>query len=427
MRSIPRRRSLRRRVALAFATLGAALSALLCVAIWFAAHDVSQRLMDQTLREELADYMARHARNPASLPPATAGLRGYHAEIGMAAQSLPAPLQTLGPGQHEVDVEGIPYRVAVADRGGERYLILFDEARQKRREQRFLAYVLAAALTLTVFSAVLGFWLAGRVVAPVTELARAVKQARPEEPPRLPAQEPSGASDDEIGELADAFESYVERLTAFVERERDFASDASHELRTPLAVIRGAAEVIAADPSLDPGLRERIARIERASDEMTQIVAALLLLAREDGTPGDARCDASRLARECVERHRSLAGARDSRIELDARADVALPVPAALFAIVIGNLVRNAVAHSNAGTIRIRLDRQALVVSDEGIGIDAEEQERIFERYYRGRLSEGSGIGLSLVRRICDRLGWRIGLQSQPRSGTSVRIDFTPA
>ncbi len=424
---MPRRRSLRRRVALAFATLGAGLSALLCVAIWFAAHDVSQRLMDQTLREELADYMARHARNPASLPPATASLRGYHAEIAKVAQALPAPLQSLAPGQHEVDFEGIPYRVAVADRNGERYLILFDEARQKRREQRFLAYVLAAALALTLFSAVLGFWLAGRVVAPVTELARAVKQARPEAPPRLPAATPSVAGDDEIGELANAFESYLERLAAFVERERDFAADASHELRTPLAVIRGAAEIIAADPGLDPGLRERVARIERASSEMTQIVEALLLLARESGLPENVHCDAGRLARECVERHRPQAAIHDSRIELDAGSDVSLPVPAALFAMVLANLVRNAVAHSQAGTIRIQLDPQALVVSDEGVGIDADEQERVFERFYRGSQSKGAGIGLSLVRRICDRLGWRIELASQPSSGTSVRIDFTAA
>lgn len=424
---MPRRRSLRRRVALAFATLGAGLSALLCVAIWFAAHDVSQRLMDQTLREELADYMARHARNPASLPPATASLRGYHAEIAKVAQALPAPLQSLAPGQHEVDFEGIPYRVAVADRNGERYLILFDEARQKRREQRFLAYVLAAALALTLFSAVLGFWLAGRVVAPVTELARAVKQARPEAPPRLPAATPSVAGDDEIGELANAFESYLERLAAFVERERDFAADASHELRTPLAVIRGAAEIIAADPGLDPGLRERVARIERASSEMTQIVEALLLLARESGLPENVHCDAGRLARECVERHRPQAAMHDSRIELDAGSDVSLPVPAALFAMVLANLVRNAVAHSQAGTIRIQLDPRALVVSDEGVGIDADEQERVFERFYRGSQSKGAGIGLSLVRRICDRLGWRIELASQPSSGTSVRIDFTAA
>ena len=424
---MPRRRSLRRRVALAFATLGAGLSALLCVAIWFAAHDVSQRLMDQTLREELADYMARHARNPASLPPATASLRGYHAEIAKVAQALPAPLQSLAPGQHEVDFEGIPYRVAVADRNGERYLILFDEARQKRREQRFLAYVLAAALALTLFSAVLGFWLAGRVVAPVTELARAVKQARPEAPPWLPAATPSVPGDDEIGELANAFESYLERLAAFVERERDFAADASHELRTPLAVIRGAAEIIAADPGLDPGLRERVARIERASSEMTQIVEALLLLARESGLPENVHCDAGRLARECVERHRPQAAMHDSRIELDAGSDVSLPVPAALFAMVLANLVRNAVAHSQAGTIRIQLDPQALVVSDEGVGIDADEQERVFERFYRGSQSKGAGIGLSLVRRICDRLGWRIELASQPSSGTSVRIDFTAA
>jgi hypothetical protein len=73
--------------------MGAALSLLLTIGIWFAAHDVSQRLMDQTLKAELEDYMARRARNPNSLPPATPSLRGYLAKIGGAGEDLPAAVR----------------------------------------------------------------------------------------------------------------------------------------------------------------------------------------------------------------------------------------------------------------------------------------------------------------------------------------------
>ena len=419
-----RRRSLRLRVAIGFASLGAALSLMLSVSIWFAARDVSQRLMDQTLRAELEDYMARHARNPGSLPPATASLRGYYTTNDAAAAELPAPLRHLAPGQHEIDLEGIPYRVAVAEGQGRRYLILFDEVRQKRREQRFLAYLVVGAVAMTLLAACGGWWLAGRVIAPVTELAHAVTNARPDNPPQLLSIPPAATPGDEVDDLAHAFESYLARLHQFVERERSFAADASHELRTPLAVISGAVEVITSEPGLDPELRERLARIERASAEMTQLVEALLLLAREDQTATWEACDAWQIAGECVERYRGQAATRGTVLTLTAAPPVALSAPPALFAIVLANLVRNAVTHTRNGSIAIALEETSLTVRDDGSGIEEAEQQRVFERLYRGTDSEGAGIGLFLVKRICDRLGWTASLQSSELAGTEITIRF---
>ena len=421
-----RRRSLRLRVAIAFATLGAALSLLLSLGIWFAALDVSQRLMDQTLKAELEDYMARRARNPNSLPPATASLRGYLVTRDSAGTDLPPQLRSLAAGQHEIELDGIPYRAAVAESDDSRYVILFDEVRQKRRQQRFLAYLVAGAVRMTLLAAIGGRWLAGRVSAPVTELARTVAVADPESPPRLPATA-SAAPGDEIDELSRAFDRYLARLAAFVLRERSFAADASHELRTPLAVIRGAAEVLAEDPGLSAAQRERVARIERATEEMGQLIAALLLLAREEDAPLDETCDARRIAAACVERYRAPATSRGTALKLDAPAAVELRAPPALFAIVIANLVHNAVAHTRDGEIAVGLDAVALTVRDSGSGIRDEALGRVFERHYRGADSTGAGIGLFLVKRICDRLGWQIELHSDPVKGTTATLHFHPS
>lgn len=420
-----RRPSLRLRVAIAFATLGAGLSLLLCVGIWFAALDVSQRLMDQTLKAELEDYMARRARNPDSLPPAAASLQGYFVPSGGGLE-LPPPWRTLAAGQHEIELDGIPYRAAVAEKDGSRYVILFDEVRQKRRQQRFLGYLIAGAALMTLLAAVGGLWLAGRVIAPVTELARAVTEAGPETPPRLPAVAVD-APGDEIDELARAFDRYLVRLAAFVERERSFAADASHELRTPLAVIRGAAEVLADDPGLSPAQRERVARIERAAEEMTQLTAALLLLAREEGVPRDDTCDAGRIVADSVERHREQAMAQGTRLTLEASAAVELKAPPALFAIVVANLMHNALAHTRSGDIAVRLDGRTLSVQDSGSGSGDDALGRVFDRHYRGPHSAGAGIGLFLVKRICDRLGWQVELRSDAREGTTATLRFSPS
>lgn len=418
-----RRHSLRVRVAIAFAVLGATLSLLLIAGIWFAAHDVSQRLMDQTLRAELEDYMVRRARNPQSLPPATATLRGFLVKAGADAREVPAALRALPTGLHETALDGAPYRVAVAERGDERYLILFNEERQKLRERRFLGYLAAGAAIMTLLATLGGAWLAGRVIAPVTELARAVGAARAEDRPHLAV---AGEPDDEIAELAGAFDRYLDRLAAFVERERAFAADASHELRTPLAVIRGAAEVLAQDPALSPAQMRRIARIERASADMSDLIATLLVLAREEIVPGDSRCDAAQVVRDCLERHRPLADARGTTLALEAPAPVPLPVPAAMFAIVVANLVQNALAHTELGAIVLDLDAKRLSVRDTGVGIPPERVGEVFERYRKGPESRGAGIGLALVKRICDRQRWRIDLQSRAGGGTTVTLDFAP-
>lgn len=416
------RHSLRFRVALAFAGLGALLSLLLTLGIWFAAHDASWRLMDETLDAELADYMARRARNPYSLPPATASLNGYLIHPGKTTiPDLPAAIAALPPGRHEIVLGGIPHRVAVADQDGERFVLLFNETRQKRREQRFLAYLITGAALMTLFATLGGLWFAGRVIAPVTEFAHAVSGADPENPPRLSRDSGPG---DEIDELARAFDRYLARLAAFIERERSFAADASHELRTPLAVIRGAAEVLSDDPSLSATQQERVARIERAAEDMTELIAALLLLAREEAVPLEASCDAVKIAADCIARYQAPAEQRGTRLVLHAAVAVALPVPAALFAIVVANLVRNAVAHTEHGEIDIELDTDHLVVRDTGSGIAMEVRQHIFERYYRGPESAGAGIGLSLVKRICERLGWHIALNSHVVTGTTVTLLF---
>ena len=416
-----RRRSLRFRVAAAFAGFGVLLSLLFTAVIYLAAHDQSRRLIDQTLRAELEDYMARRTRNPLSLPPATASLRGYVVESAAAKEELPEALRPLAPGQYEISVEGTPYRVAVADAGSQRFFILFNEERQRQREQRFLGYLAAAAAMMTLLATTIGLWLAGRVIAPVTELARTVGAARPERPPRL-AQD--AAPGDEIAELTRAFDHYHARLAAFIEREQAFAADASHELRTPLAVIRGAAEVLRVIPGLPPAQMERVARIERAAAEMVDLIAALLLLAREEKPTQDTDCDAGILVSECVERYRPHAERRGTQLSLRVEAAVRLAVEPALFSIVVANLIRNAVAHTEGGIIEVALAPAQLTVRDSGTGIVDEEIGRVFQRYYRGAGSAGSGIGLSLVKRICDLQSWQISLESRAGGGTKATLSF---
>jgi signal transduction histidine kinase len=271
---------------------------------------------------------------------------------------------------------------------------------------------------MTFLSAAGGWWLAGRVIAPITELADLVSHADPA------TSRVQNLPHDEIG---DALEAYLARLYGFIDREHAFTADVSHELRTPVAIIQGAVEVIREDETLTAAQRERFQRIDRAAQDMAQLIRALLLLAREPGTGGAAEpsCDVAAIVRETVEKHRYMLRGKGTEVELAILAEPRLPAEGVLLAVVVANLVRNAFSFTETGKVTLTLDADGLRVVDTGQGIRGEELRHVFRRYYRGATSEGAGIGLSLVKRICDRYGWSILIESSEGRGTTAQLTFS--
>lgn len=416
-------RSLRYRVAFTFAMFGGLVSILLGTGLYYTAHDLERRLIDETLTAEMQDYLARRAHNPHSAPPATATVLGYVLPHTENEPDVPAEVQALPPGQHHLNYHGTPYRVAVMDRDTTRYFILFNETRQRLREDRFVLYLGAGVLVMILLSAMGGLWLAGQVISPVTVLAKHVRGLNLDDHPTSLAPD---FPDDEVGELAQAFDHHHARLQSFIEREREFTADVSHELRTPLAIIQGASEIILSDPSLPDRCRERMARVDRAVVDATQITTALLLLAREDraAARADKPCSVAEVLRDTVEKHRHLLQGKTARVEIELHAPVHLPTERTLLSIVLGNLIRNAFVYTERGEIRIRLDEDHVTITDSGTGIPIDELDRVFQRHYRGPNSQGEGIGLSLVRRICDYYGWSIAINSHHGQGTVAQLVF---
>lgn len=414
--------SLRFRLASTFAWFGALVSLLLSLGLSFATHNLGERLMDETLRAEIEDYISRRSRNPDSLPPATISVRGYVHVPGRSAEDMPPELLRLNPGKHQLTLGNIPYRVAVVDQGDKRYVMLFNEMRQRQREEQFLFVLIAGALIMTLVSAAIGWWLAGRVVAPVTELARRVSKASPEDEVLDVAK---GFYNDEIGKLARVFGAYLKRMRAFIDRERAFTADVSHELRTPLSIIQGAVELMDDDDRLDEKQQKRIARVGRAARQMIDLTSALLMMARENtpDEPVEPDCDVCDVVRDAVATHRHLVSAK-TKVELAYCSHPRIAAERTLLGIVVANLIRNAFAYTESGTVAIVVDDNCLTVTDTGRGIHEEEIGKVFQRHFKGSTSTGAGIGLSLVKRICDRYGWETVIESTEGRGTTAQLFF---
>lgn len=419
--------SLRLRVAAGFALLGLAVSLGLGTWVYLTSRDIEHRLIDDALSAELEDYRARLARNPKSLPPMTATVRGYRRQPGESVDEVPPELRPLAEGWYTLNVGDGDFRVAVASGGGSRIYMLHSRAQAEVRARRLLLVVILGVIATALLSAGGGLWLAGRVIAPVGELARRVRERDPAD---LATPFAEGLPHDDVGELAHAFERYLARLRAFVERERAFAADASHELRTPLAVIQGAVEVLQGNDRLDARTRSRIARVERAVRGMADLTTTLLMLARErpDATRRVPPCAVDEVLREVVEQHQHLLLHKPVELDLKIAGRPHVVVERPLLAIALGNLVRNAFAYTERGRVCVTLDAREVVVADTGPGVPPEDVPHLFEHTDRTRrTTRGAGIGLFLVKRIADRQGWRIGVTSAIGEGATFRLVFEPA
>jgi signal transduction histidine kinase len=293
-----------------------------------------------------------------------------------------------------------------------------------RGEKRFNSELIGVVLVFTALSLLVGWWAASRVMSPVSELAQRLRASgRSSQPEALASHFP----DDEVGELAKALDDYAARLTDVVKRDREFNADVSHELRTPLAVIKGAVELSLSRPDLDDKTRSRLQRIQRAEAQCTDLISALLLLSRNERGPGST--DVGKVAEQLLDAHRAQLGGKPLELRLEGGIEQRVDAPESAINVALGNLVGNAVKYTPSGEVVVRLLPGAVEVVDSGPGLSAEDAARLFERGYRGthaEHSQGGGIGLSIVRRLCELYGWSVQVRPGDVRGVVATLRFSP-
>lgn len=132
------------------------------------------------------------------------------------------------------------------------------------------------------------------------------------------------------------------------------------------------------------------------------------------------------MVREVVEKKRRILAGKPVEVEVHTSPELILSADAGEVEILVSNLIRNAsTTFTAAGTVVLLQDASSLTVSDTGKGIPGYAIDQVFIRHFRDMASEGAGIGLSLVKRICDRYGWQVRLESIEQQGTTVKVSFS--
>lgn len=206
-----------------------------------------------------------------------------------------------------------------------------------------------------------------------------------------------------------------------------FTQDASHELRTPLTALSSSLDLALKTEKYREGIQSAKEDLHQASG----LLERLLEIARLGPAGIDrTKVNLSAIVEQVVEKFRPLAKENDLTIELSAASNVTQPGDEALLRQVLGNLLANAVKFKKpeGGVIRVKLTKDQLAISDQGIGIPKEALPHIFDRFFQAdpsRSKEGHGLGLALVRRIIQLHGWSIAASSKLGEGTTFTIRFT--
>ncbi|HEX7300547.1 MAG TPA: HAMP domain-containing sensor histidine kinase, partial [Solirubrobacteraceae bacterium] len=235
-------------------------------------------------------------------------------------------------------------------------------------------------------------------------------------------------------EVANAFNDMTERLVRALDAQRDFVANASHQLRTPLTGLRLRLES-ASLRAQDPDLRRDLVAGERETERLAKLLSNLLRLAQDGQQPPTATSIAlAGVAERTAERWRDQAELDGHAIELEGQGEPQVRAAPGDLDTMMDNLVENALHYTpprSAIHIEWGIDgREAfLAVLDQGSGLQEDELERVFDRFYRGSASRtggapGTGLGLAIVDALARRWGARATLTNRPGGGARAELRF---
>ena len=325
---------------------------------------------------------------------------------------------------------------SVLDPDHDHFIGLSDQIRDAAASH-LLRIALVLLLLVVAVSALVGWWVAGRMLRPIAAITAAARRANDTNlHERLDLPGPP----DELKELGDTFDRMLERLDAAFATQRRFVANASHELRTPLALTRTAVEVTLAKPAAtEAQWRTMAADVADSTVRAQRLIDALLTLARsEQGVTDPQDDDLADLAAEALDRVAVRCRERGLRLETELS-----PTPVrgnlTLLGSAVANLLDNAVTYNHDGGLLRVVTTQGtdddgtswveLTVGNDGPEVPADGVAELFEPFQRGPSTrrsdgagDGTGLGLSIVRAVARAHGGRAGAASRPGGGLTVSL-----
>jgi len=281
-----------------------------------------------------------------------------------------------------------------------------------------------------------GWLLARRSLAPIREIARTAERISSH---NLGERLEKRGSGDELDDLVGTINQMLDRLDRSFHEIRKFSADVAHELRTPLCAMRGEAELLLSRSHSGDEYREAMERFAEQFDRLNRLTSDLLLLARFEVRPQvqpGERLDLGELLRGLGELFEALAEEKGISLEVAAWDSIQTSGDRALLQQAFANVIHNAIQYTpGGGQVKVTCEREGawvrVSVQDTGVGIPEQDLPHVFKRFYRveksrSRDTGGSGLGLSISKRILEVHGGKIDLLSAAGRGTTVEMWLPP-
>lgn len=416
-------RSLRFKVALFFSVLTIILLAAQALGVRALAEAQEERLISALIGDDMKSVVKRYRADPGLLPPFDVRLNAYVSSPDRLPAALPPSVKDLPNGTHQIIIDGSEIHVGIVPFRATRLYRIYNFSAYEKHFKEVINALMAGTGVFALLTIWLSFGLSGLLVRQVVGLASQVKSLRPDSSASIQA----GKYDEtELVGLVEAFNGYHHRMTDMIEREKEFTGNVSHELRTPLTTIKTSCELLEQNIAISGKSRTRLQQIERAADNMRELTNALLMLAREESAHDLEPVAVTNLVETALMPFADRLAEKELETVVDVDHNLHVMANRSALAIVLSNLIDNAVRHTDQGRVRISYTDGWLHIEDTGLGIPTGALPYILDRFYQAEAQQtekrGFGIGLSIVRKICDRYGWSIELASEPGSGTRVSL-----
>lgn len=391
---------------------------------------IEQVVWHSLLDAEIDRLMDHRKHSPAYVSPRGGTIKGFVQSDGSTQNDggnvVPPMLISFAPGfYNDVTLGERQVALLVRQVGSERVFMTVEIAEMERNQLSLFGWIGFWSFIALLGLVAVVYWLAGRLLRPVSSFATLVDRLQPDSTGhRIELADDAGH---ELEIIAAAMNRYLERIDGFVLRERRFVDSVSHELRTPIAVISGAADVLEARANLSAQARTTLKRIRQTLSDIEQLIAALLVLAKEPQRMKDASelCRLDEIVTQLVSDHQHLILGTALQIRMGALDPSPVDVPMRILQVAIANLLRNAIEHSDRGVIEVSVHPAGVVIiQDPGQRMTPEEIGRLYTATARASQPRaGRGIGLELIHRISEHLGWTLRLRAGSPQGTVAELD----
>jgi len=379
---------------------------------------IEETLLYEHLSKDLDAYVAHLEQN--KMPLLSKDVQVFWGD----RKNIPAFSKNLGLGAHEVVLDsGFSYHVLNKTINDVEYTLIKDQTKFEKIEAKISEYTLIILTLFTLLSFLFSRALADKIIRPVVELSGKVSTLNTDNFNHIVLDYP----DDEIGALVKVVYEHVNTINLYLQREKWFTGDISHELRTPMMIISSSIDLLKLNTMSEEQKNKIYQRVEDAVANVNELINTFLLLAREDqgNRLENKSCDVLALTHTIINNLKPYAIDKSIAFIVVSESSEFSPINSGMFSIVLTNLIKNAILNTEKGEIKITLQNNAFTLTDTGKGLSTKIKHYINrDGDLSAKKSDDQGLGLSIVKRVCERENWSITAYDCDNGGACFTVNY---